>query len=242
MYMKSSVIVTEVPLILARPQYSPSGSVNLYTLQETTPVSSQYLKSASTAIKDILSASITFDDPTGDMLLMANELAFRLAYKTTNMSFADITGIPSPWDGQSFITSPNLSSIPRRKDQQVEIHEQTIQTVYAIYYGWLTGGCLVILVASLAILPTYWGWWELGREVSMSPLEIGRAFGAPTMQHTDPNATGDDLKKSLGSVRVCLNPLQLKKADMCTNNITQYEGAMLPCIDQSEARIVLQGG
>jgi hypothetical protein len=54
----------------------------------------------------------------------------------------------------------------------------------------------------LAILSTYWGWWRLGREVSMSPLEIARAFGAPLLETADPNATGDDLKRELGTQEI----------------------------------------
>lgn len=38
----------------------------------------------------------------------------------------------------------------------------------------------------------------------MSPLEIARAFNAPILRDADPNATGDDLKRDLGSVKVCL--------------------------------------
>ena len=38
----------------------------------------------------------------------------------------------------------------------------------------------------------------------MSPLEIARAFEAPIMRDTDPNATGDDLKKRVADEGVSL--------------------------------------
>jgi hypothetical protein len=54
----------------------------------------------------------------------------------------------------------------------------------------------------LAILSTYWGWWRLGQDVCMSPLEIARAFGAPLLESADPNATGDDLRRNLGTQKI----------------------------------------
>jgi hypothetical protein len=36
----------------------------------------------------------------------------------------------------------------------------------------------------------------------MSPLEIARAFGAPLLETADPNATGDDLKRELGTQEI----------------------------------------
>lgn len=36
----------------------------------------------------------------------------------------------------------------------------------------------------------------------MSPLEIARAFGAPLLETADPNATGYNLKKGLGTQEI----------------------------------------
>lgn len=70
-------------------------------------------------------------------------------------------------------------------------------------------------LANRSQTPTYWGWWRLGRQVSMSPLEIARAFNAPILQDADPNATGDDLKRELGHKSVCfaLKDNQLMSGD-----------------------------
>lgn len=78
----------------------------------------------------------------------------------------------------------------------------TPKAVFAIHRGWLAGGLAVIGLASLTVALTFHGWWRLGREVSMSPLEIARAFNAPLLQQAEPNATGDDLKKDFGKEKV----------------------------------------
>lgn len=105
-------------------------------------------------------------------------------------------------ESQPYIISPNLTTVNRTLSQHAVLSMTTPQTVYATHRGWLAGGFVVICLACLAITPTYWGWWRLGRPVSMSPLEIARAFDAPILRQVHPNATGDDLKKALGRERV----------------------------------------
>ena len=60
-----------------------------------------------------------------------------------------------------------------------------------------------MLFVILAILPLYWGFWRLGRTVSMSPLEVAKALHYSTI--TD-SQTGSkeaysvlDAKSQLGS-------------------------------------------
>lgn len=46
------------------------------------------------------------------------------------------------------------------------------------------------------------GWRHLGRDVSMSLLEIARAFAAPVLLAADANASGNDTRKSLGNEKI----------------------------------------
>ena len=41
-----------------------------------------------------------------------------------------------------------------------------------------------MFICIFAIAPTFWGWWELGRPVSFSPVEIAKAFVAPSLETT----------------------------------------------------------
>lgn len=145
-----------------------------------------------------------------DMILAANELAFRTAYTTSSTAPANVEGGVSYnlTSDQPYIVLPNLTSVSRTIHQTALVRDSTPLTVFAVHRGWLVGGFTVMVLACLAILPTYWGWWELGREVSMSPLEIARAFEAPIMRDADSNATGHDLKKSVGSEWISLCPIK----------------------------------
>lgn len=41
-----------------------------------------------------------------------------------------------------------------------------------------------MLTCALIVLPLYYGFWQLGRNVSLSPVEIAHTFGAPILAST----------------------------------------------------------
>lgn len=148
-----------------------------------------------------------------DMILMANELAFRTAHAISGMSPDDVRSgsmdeagpSTDAWNltsEQPYILSPNLTFVQRPLSQDSTVSGSKLVPIYNTHRGWVAGSTAVVCFACLAILSTYWGWWRLGRQVSMSPLEIARAFGAPLLETADPNATGDDLKKELGTQKI----------------------------------------
>ncbi|KAJ4376198.1 hypothetical protein N0V83_001479 [Neocucurbitaria cava] len=63
-------------------------------------------------------------------------------------------------------------------------------------------GIIASLTSVIAILPLYYGYWELGRKVSLNPLEIARAFGAPLFNGLDGNVTSTDIEMERGGVVV----------------------------------------
>ena len=48
------------------------------------------------------------------------------------------------------------------------------QNVFHADYRFFIAAVLVELVCIALVVPTYWGWWKLGRPVSFSPLEIAK--------------------------------------------------------------------
>lgn len=54
--------------------------------------------------------------------------------------------------------------------------------VYISLYKYLAAGSALLLLSIIAICSTLYGWWQLGREVSLSPLETAKAFGANVFQ------------------------------------------------------------
>lgn len=61
---------------------------------------------------------------------------------------------------------------------------QTIDTlVYISAYQYLAAGSIILFIAIVAVWSTLWGWWEIGRDVTLSPLETARALGVHLFQH-----------------------------------------------------------
>ena len=75
-------------------------------------------------------------------------------------------------------------------------------TVYSVQYRWLFAAFVLISLVSLSIFWTYWGWWELGRPVSLDPLETATAFGAALLHRADMNGTASEICDMVGTMRV----------------------------------------
>jgi hypothetical protein len=73
---------------------------------------------------------------------------------------------------------------------------------YVLFIPDMIAGAVLSLVATLAILPLYQGYQRLGRGVSLHPLEIARAFGAPLFDGVEGNAGARDVEWEKGAVRV----------------------------------------
>lgn len=52
---------------------------------------------------------------------------------------------------------------------------------YKTDYGFMFGALASTIICILLVIPAYWGFWELGRPVSFDPIEVGHAFGAPSL-------------------------------------------------------------
>jgi hypothetical protein len=66
--------------------------------------------------------------------------------------------------------------------------------------GYLAGALAAMLLALFAMLALLWRCWELGRQVSLSPLETAKAFGA--LQHTGDNSAVDGILKTYGTTEI----------------------------------------
>lgn len=135
----------------------------------------QFAKTTGVADSDEFSyCEITFDDPTEYLLSQARELTFRTAIAFGNESTPQtITG-----------TQTRTTSF------------------YRSNYGFLTAAVLLTMVSILVVMTTFNGFWTLGRAVSMSPLEIAKAFNAPLLAKEDPNAKAEELVRSSGKRNV----------------------------------------
>ena len=117
----------------------------------------------------------TFTDPTFDIMSDARELAFRMA----------------------LYTAPNPNNT-----YHIEVQEEWAKIIYRSHYIYLAFAVAITLIATLCVFSISLGWWHLGREVSLSPIEVAKAFAAPVLQNASSNAEVEALVKEIGSRRV----------------------------------------
>ncbi|QPC80215.1 hypothetical protein HYE68_010967 [Fusarium pseudograminearum] len=91
-----------------------------------------------------------------------------------------------------FRASLQYAKYNKTDEQKVQYNSGTTTLVYTTDYHKMWIAVLISLIGIFSVLPTFWGWWELGRDVSLNPLEIANAFGtvgqeSHLMRNVDPN-------------------------------------------------------
>ena len=77
------------------------------------------------------------------------------------------------------------------------------ETYYVGKPAFAWGAFASTIVVVMLILPSYWGFWQLGRKVTLGPLEIANAFNAPAFSHVHTGAGHvDGVLKVVGKERV----------------------------------------
>lgn len=133
-------------------------------------------------------SSMSWSDPTDDILNALRELSFRTSlYAATDPSL-DHTEIDSDQG--------------MRSNQTVAYTGYTIQALYSMDWRYTMGGLVVSLLAALSVLPLFYGFWDLGREVSMNPFEIAMAFDAPMLAEAGPHCGAGDIVKQIGDKHI----------------------------------------
>ena len=117
-----------------------------------------------------IDCGLSWADPTADLLAAAREVMFRTAVHAANSS--------------TVLTVPAV--------------ESTIQAVYKSNYLYLYLALGVTLLGVGFVAPIFAGWWNLGRKVSLSPVETAKAFNAPLLRAFDSNGDADALLKDVG--------------------------------------------
>ncbi|KAI8935042.1 hypothetical protein NX059_008706 [Plenodomus lindquistii] len=72
----------------------------------------------------------------------------------------------------------NVTNAPQR----VEYQGSQIRSIYVTEFRYMVAAAILSLCSVFAVGATFYGWWELGRPFSMSPLELAKAFDAPVLK------------------------------------------------------------
>jgi hypothetical protein len=118
------------------------------------------------------SCGLAFTDPTMDLIASARELMFRTALG---------------------IAAGNSSLI-----QTVSGPQFTTPAVYESQFLYLGIAVILTSIAVFFVTLTFAGYSTLGRSVSMSPLEIAKAFNALLLESADSNADVETLMRVVG--------------------------------------------
>ena len=87
--------------------------------------------------------------------------------------------------------------------QRVPAMQKSTTLVFQVQYEYMLGAFALMLLCVASICYILVGWWDLGRDVSLSPLEISKAFNAPFLEsNQSSNADVDTLLKGIGERKV----------------------------------------
>lgn len=129
-------------------------------------------------------STTSWSDPTDDILKAIRELSFR----TSLYAAAD----------------PSLAHLGNQVDPRLMSNQTLLYTgysykaVYSTDWRYMAAGLVVAILAVLSVLPLFYGFWELGRHVSMSPLEIANAFEAPLLVDIGSNCNAREIMREAG--------------------------------------------
>jgi Protein of unknown function (DUF3176) len=124
------------------------------------------------AVTQISSCNRTIQDPTDYILRSMSEILFRVGVAAAQMD-------PRPM-------------------QAFEAKQVRIDLIYTSNLRFFAAAACIMLCAIMLVAGTHHRWWLIGRPVSLSPLEIAKAFDAPLL--AVPGTSNTDVKALLDVV------------------------------------------
>lgn len=121
-------------------------------------------------------------DPTSFILSAINSMAFRLSLSAWNEPFRDTKVPPGP----QLVTMLQTKSV----------------TVFHSDYRFLIASTVLMTVIIIIVSSTLVGFSELGRRVTLNPIETAKAFDAPSLQGPGSNAPLRELIGMMGARRL----------------------------------------
>lgn len=96
--------------------------------------------------------------------------------------------------------------VPHHKNTKVDGFRFPYTVHYRADFDYMWGAVSATIVCVLLVLPVYWGFWELGRKVSLNPFEIAHAFRSPVVGYAS-TAVTEDLMKEVGNQHIRYGPV-----------------------------------
>ena len=87
--------------------------------------------------------------------------------------------------------------------QKVDFHDGVRSLpVYEAQWLYVTAAAIISIISVCALASLFWGWWELGRQVSLNPLEIALAFNSSILEEVNSNSRRSQIVRVVGPQKV----------------------------------------
>ncbi|KAK0614391.1 hypothetical protein B0T14DRAFT_570330 [Immersiella caudata] len=145
---------------------------------------------------------VGWDDPTDQIVQALDEVMFRTAVATSQTDV--LRNVSWMYANRHFdrVDAPPRNGSDADKyrimpaQQQILMRQTYTIQVFRSNYAFLAGGIAVMVIATLGVLPLFYGFWTLGRSMSLSPVETAKAFGAPMLEGSGGRVTADGIAES----------------------------------------------
>jgi hypothetical protein len=125
---------------------------------------------------------ITFKRPTDDIVKFLPQVLFRAGL---------------------FLATPNDT-------HNIPMVQTTPALIYHSEYSWFVIAVTIMATATFSCIIPLWGWWELGRKVTLNPVETAKAFNVPQMVGS--GCSAKDIFEDIGGLQVGYTQVQLQDA------------------------------
>lgn len=155
---------------------------HIWTLNISGTLAQDYV----TSINSMTACEDTWSDPTEEVISSLQEIMFRTALSASNDS--------SPFYYYSGVNASHVQT-----NQTMNTVEVSLLPAFQVHYGYLAAGVAVMIACVVPVASTFYGWWRIGRPISLSPIEIAKAFNAPLLQGKGSNCELDELLDFVGN-------------------------------------------
>ena len=150
--------------------------------------------------------AVNWYDPTSDIVDALNEIIFRTALTASNVSDFSImnSNIHDSWTSYYEMYPVNYTSLASGMPtaQTISMSQISQITVFQSHYEFLGAALGVMIFGVAVVIPLFHSFWRFGRDVSLNPLEIAKAFNAELLQEQGSNSTVEKLAKHFGEKEV----------------------------------------
>ncbi|QDS77775.1 hypothetical protein FKW77_005240 [Venturia effusa] len=132
-----------------------------------------------------LSCVMRLINPSTYIMSQVNSIALRVSIELAIQALVDLGK-----EKRQLLYKAKTSSVSFMKD--LEAYTLYLTTFYVSHWAFLWAAIASLLTCVCLLLPSYWGFWQLGRKVTLSPMEIASPFQAPVLSN-DAVASGGDV-------------------------------------------------